>query len=142
VLVSASVSAALPALLFAFLLITTIGPQRGMPVFLLGIGLSGWAAWTQLVYTGIQQIQAEPYMEAALAVGATRRSQLRYYLLPNLLPSLLPVAAQEVAATLVILAELGFLGIYLGIDRPVRWPGRALRSSAGTGCRSRPRPHS
>jgi peptide/nickel transport system permease protein len=116
----ADISGMLPGLLFAFLLIATIGPHRGLPIFLLGLGLTGWAAWTQLIYAGIRRIQAQPYMEAAIAIGATRRSQLRHYMLPNLLPIAIPVAAQEIAAVLLLLAELGFLGIYIGSTTPIR----------------------
>jgi peptide/nickel transport system permease protein len=120
ILTAVSISATLPSLFFAFLLIVTIGPQRGLAVFLLGIGLSGWATWTQLIYSGILHIESQPYMEAAEVIGTTRMSRLRFYLLPNLLPTAMPVAAQEVAATLLIIAELGFLGVYLGIDSPLR----------------------
>ncbi len=120
IVIAADISATLPSLLFAFLLIATIGPHRGLPVFLIGLGFTGWAAWTQLIYSGIRRIQAEPYMEAAEAIGTTRRSRLRYYLLPNLLPAVLPVIVQEIAAVLLLLAELGFLGIYLGSSSPLR----------------------
>ena len=58
-------------------------------------------------------------MLASQAIGSTRWSQARYYLLPNLLPALIPVAAAEAAASLLLLAELGFLGIFLGATRQV-----------------------
>ena len=114
VLALASTSATVPSLLFAYLIIVTIGPYRGIPVFVISLGFTGWAPWTQLIYDGIQRIRNEQYMEAAIAIGSTPRSQLRYYLLPNLLPMLIPALAQEIAAVLLILAELGFLGIFLG----------------------------
>ena len=118
-LLLASVSATIPSLLFAYLVIVTVGPTRGPVLFVLAMGLTGWAPWTQLVYSGIQRIQSEEYMLASEAIGSTHWSQARYYLLPNLLPSLLPVAAAEAAASLLLLAELGFLGIFLGATRQV-----------------------
>ena len=114
VLVLASTSATVPSLLFAYLVIATIGPQQGIAVFVMGLSLTGWAPWTQMVFDAIQRIRSETYMEAAIAVGSTARSQLRYYFLPNLLPVLIPAAAQEIAASLLIVAELGFLGVFLG----------------------------
>jgi len=118
-LLLASLSATIPSLLFAYLVIVTVGPTRGPALFVLAMGLTGWAPWTQLVYSGIQRIQAEEYMLASQAIGSTRWSQTRYYLLPNLLPTLIPVAASEAAASLLLLAELGFLGIFLGASRQV-----------------------
>jgi peptide/nickel transport system permease protein len=103
-----------PSLLFAYIVIVTIGPYRGIPVFIIGLSLTGWAPWTQLIYDAIGRLRNEQYMEAAIAVGSTTNSQLRYYLIPNLLPILIPAIAQELAASLLILAELGFLGIFVG----------------------------
>lgn len=119
VLLLASMSGTLPTLLFAYLVIATIGPHRGLPVFILGLGMTGWASWTQLIYSGVMRIQAQPYMEAAEVIGSTPGSKLRYYLVPNLAPIVIPAIAQEFAAALLIVAELGFLGIYLGISRPI-----------------------
>ena len=115
----ASVSATIPSLLFAYLVIVTVGPTRGPVLFVLAMGLTGWAPWTQLVYSSIQRIRGEEYMLASQAIGSTRWSQARYYLLPNLLPALIPVAAAEAAASLLLLAELCFLGIFLGATRQV-----------------------
>jgi peptide/nickel transport system permease protein len=39
---------------------------------------------------------------------------LRRYVLPALLPVALPVLVQEFAAALLLLAELGFLGVFYG----------------------------
>lgn len=119
VLALSSASAALPSMLFAFLVISTIGPGRGAAVFILGIGLTGWSAWTLLVHSGIQRIWTEPYMEAATAIGSTTIFKIRHYLVPNLLPIAIPTAAQEVSATLLILAELGFIGVFLGTTRTI-----------------------
>lgn len=119
VLLLASMSATIPSLLFAYVVIVTVGPTRGPMLFVLAMGLTGWAPWTQLVYSGIQRIQGEEYMLASEAIGSTRWTQTRYYLLPNLLPSLIPAAVGEVAASLLLLAELGFLGIFLGATRQV-----------------------
>ena len=115
----ANASAAVPSLLFAYLLIAAIGPNRGPLVFIIGIGLTGWATWTQLIYHSVQRIEAEPYMEAANAEGTTTRFKIRHYMLPNLLPVVIPTISQEIVNTLLILAELGFIGLFLGSMRPI-----------------------
>jgi ABC-type dipeptide/oligopeptide/nickel transport system permease subunit len=51
-------------------------------------------------------------MEAAEAIGVPPNTQLRRHILPNLLPLIIPNLSQEVAAALLILAELGFLGVF------------------------------
>ena len=115
-----TISATLPSLLFAYVFIATIGPQRGLPVFILALSLTGWAAWAHVTMDAIRRIQAEPYMEAAEAIGTTSWYKTRYYYWPNLLPTVIPAAALEFAAALLVLAELGFLGIYVGSERLFR----------------------
>ena len=118
-LILSSISATIPSLLFAYLVIVTIGTTKGLPVFILGLSLTGWAPWTQLIYSAIQRIKNEPFMEAAESIGSTTVFKIRNYLIPNMLPVLAPAAAQEIAAALLILAELGFLGIFLGSPRQI-----------------------
>lgn len=117
---AAEASAALPPLLFAFLIIVTVGAHAGAPLFIVALGLSGWAPWTHLVVSAVQRLAREPYLEAARAIGATRWSLARYYVTPALAPSAIPAAAQEFAAVLLLIAELGFLGVFLGIDTSLR----------------------
>ena len=50
----AAVSSSVPSLLFAFIFILAIGPQIGFGVFLLGLGLTGWAELTNVVNGAVQ----------------------------------------------------------------------------------------
>ncbi len=118
-LILSSISATIPSLLFAYLVIVTVGTTKGLPVFIIGLALTGWAPWTQLIYSAIQRIKNEPFMEAAESIGSTTAFKIRNYLIPNMLPVLAPAAAQEIAAALLIMAELGFLGIFLGSPRQI-----------------------
>ena len=54
-------------------------------------------------------------MEGALALGSSTSHLMRRHILPNLAPQLLPATALELSAVLLILAELGFLGVILGL---------------------------
>jgi peptide/nickel transport system permease protein len=109
-----SVSATIPSLLFAWVFIVAIGPDTGFVAFALGLGLTGWAPWSQLIGDEVRRIRRQPYMEAAELVGVPPGRQLRAHILPNLLPIAIPTLAHEVAAALLILAELGFLGVFNG----------------------------
>jgi ABC-type dipeptide/oligopeptide/nickel transport system permease subunit len=112
--VVASATATVPSLLFAWVVITAIGPDGGFVVFLLGLGLTGWAMWTQLLNDEVRHLQCQPYLKAAEAVGVPPLGMLRRYLLPALVPVALPALAQDLAAALLLLAELGFLGVFYG----------------------------
>lgn len=113
-LTAVALSATIPALLFAWVFIVAIGPGAGFVVFVLGLGLTGWAPWAQLLNDEVRRLRREPFMEAAEAVGVPPQRQLSHYILPNLLPLLIATAAQEMAAALLLLAELGFLGVFYG----------------------------
>lgn len=109
-----SVSATIPSLLFAWVIVVAIGPGTGFTAFVLGLGLTGWAPWSQLIGDEIQRIRRQPYMEAAEVAGVPAGRQLRRHILPNLLPIAIPTLSHEIAAALLILAELGFLGVFNG----------------------------
>jgi peptide/nickel transport system permease protein len=109
-----SASATIPSLLFSWVVIAAIGPDGGFVVFLLGLGLTGWASWTQLLDDEIRYLRRQPYLKAAEAVGVPPSRVLWRYIVPALLPVALPMLAQEFAAALLLLAELGFLGVFYG----------------------------
>ena len=109
-----AVSSSIPSLLFAFVFILAIGPRLGFGVFLLGMGLTGWAELTGIVSGAIRWIRAQPYMDSAMALGSSPPHILRRHVLPNLAPQLLPALALELSAVLLTLGELGFLGLSLG----------------------------
>ena len=109
-----STSATLPSLVFAFIIIAAIGPGAGYTVFVLGLGLTGWAPWTQAMSAEIRRIRTLGYMEAAEATGVPHSGRLLRHVLPNMLPLIIPNVAIEAGAAMLMLAELGFLGIFFG----------------------------
>ena len=117
-----AVSASVPSLLFAYIFIVSIGPQEGFGVFLLGLALTGWAELTNLVNGAIAWIKAQPYMEGARTLGSSPGHLIRRHVFPNLAPQLLPAFALELSAAMLILAELGFIGIVFGERAPTSIP--------------------
>jgi peptide/nickel transport system permease protein len=109
-----AVWAAFPATLFAMMLILALGIQQGIWVFIFAICVVGWGELAQLVRGQAIRLKNEPYVEGARALGARPHHILLRHLLPNLLPSLLVLAVLEMGGVLMLLAELGFLNIFLG----------------------------
>ncbi len=110
----AAVSSSIPSLLFAFIFILAIGPQIGFGVFLLGLGLTGWAELTNVVNGAVRAARTQPYIEGAMALGSSTPQLFRRHLLPAIMPQLLPAIALEISAVILMLGELGFLGVLLG----------------------------
>ena len=109
-----SVWAAFPITLFAMILILAIGIERGMPTFVLALCFVGWGEIAQYVRSEVIALRGMPFLEGARAVGVPPEDILRRHVLPNLAPSILVLTSLEMGAVLLILAELGFLGIFLG----------------------------
>lgn len=106
--------AAFPATLFAMILILALGIQQGAWVFVVALSLVGWGEIAQFVRGQVMTIKPQPYIEAAQAIGARLDRLLSRYIMPNLVPSLLVLAVLETGGVLMLLAELGFLNIFMG----------------------------
>lgn len=109
-----AVWAAFPATILAMLIILGLGIQQGVWVFIVAICLVGWGELAQVVRGLVIRLKSEPYVEGARALGARAPHILIRHVLPNLLPTLLVLAILEVGGVLMLLAELGFLNIFLG----------------------------
>jgi len=106
--------AAFPVTLFAMILIQGLGIQQGMWVFIVAICVVGWGEVAQFVRRQVMSIQPELYIEAARSVGARATRILTQHVLPHLLSPLLVLGVLEMGGVLMLLAELGFLSIFLG----------------------------
>jgi peptide/nickel transport system permease protein len=106
--------AAFPAVLLAMLVIQALGIQQGMGVFVAALAFVGWGEVAQFVREQVRTIQPQLYIEAARSTGASPVRILQHEVLPNLLPALVVLGALEMGAVLLLLAELGFLNIFLG----------------------------
>jgi peptide/nickel transport system permease protein len=110
----AEVVAAFPTLLLAMILILTLGIRQGLSTFLVALCLIGWGEIMQLVRAEVLAIRPKPYIEGAITIGLRPAGILGKHVLPNLLPLLVSVAALEMGAVLMLLGELGFIGIFIG----------------------------
>lgn len=110
------VSLAVPILLFALAVITFFGEHDNynLPTFILALVTTGWASTAVFVKNSTLLIKREPYIDGARAAGATSGRILRRHVLPQLWPALPALISFELAATLLVVAELGFLGLFIG----------------------------
>ncbi len=110
----AAIWAAFPVTLFAMILILGLGIQRGMSVFIIALCVVGWGEIAQYVRGEVIGQKPQPYIEAARSVGARSSDILTRHILPHLLPDVLVLSAMEMGAVLMLLADLGYLNIFVG----------------------------
>jgi peptide/nickel transport system permease protein len=103
---------AVPQLLLAIMLVLVTRPF-GVAGFIASLALVGWPEITEFVRSEVLRAKAQPFMEAARSVGAPGRRLITGHLLATVGPQLLTVAALETGAVLLLLAELGLIGLFL-----------------------------
>jgi ABC-type dipeptide/oligopeptide/nickel transport system permease component/ABC-type lipoprotein export system ATPase subunit len=108
------VIAAFPSLLMAMVLIYAFGIREGLWVFALALCLIGWGEAAQFVRSRVMHIREQDYVEGALATGLGDLQLLSRHVLPNLVPSLVVLAFLEMGGVLMLLGELGFIGVFIG----------------------------
>ncbi|GAB5602214.1 ABC transporter permease [Thermus sp. FJN-A] len=116
---------ALPGLLLALLFAALMGP--GAVSSMLAVGLSLVPAFFRVARAGAMGLKGAPFVEAALALGASPSRVVLRHLLPNLLGPLLVQASLAFAAALLAEAALSYLG--LGTQPPEPSLGRMLREA-------------
>jgi ABC-type dipeptide/oligopeptide/nickel transport system permease component len=111
---TAEVIAAFPTLLLAMTLILALGIRQGIRPFVIALSFVGWAEIMQFVRGEVMTIRLRPFIESAVATGLRTPRMILSHVLPNLLSSLISIAALEMGSVLMLLGELGFVGIFIG----------------------------
>ncbi|MBN1454188.1 MAG: dephospho-CoA kinase [Anaerolineales bacterium] len=106
--------AAFPVTLFAMILIQALGIQQGMWVFIVAISVVGWGEVAQFVRGQVITLKPQLFIESARSVGSRPDQILVRHIIPNLVNSLIVLAALEMGGVLMLLAELGYLNIFMG----------------------------
>ncbi|HEY6958783.1 MAG TPA: ABC transporter permease [Candidatus Limnocylindria bacterium] len=102
----------IPQLLLALLIAVWLRDQAILG-FVVALGLVGWAEGAQFVRGEVRRIRSQPYVEAARALGGRTSGLLRRHVLRGLGPQLFGLLSLEAGSTLLLLAELGFLGVFM-----------------------------
>lgn len=106
--------AAFPTLLLTMLLILAFGIRQGLQPFILAFCFVGWGEVMQFVRGQVLTLRPKLFIESAVSMGLRTPRILRSHVLPNLIPALISMAALEMGAVLILLGELGFIGIFIG----------------------------
>jgi ABC-type dipeptide/oligopeptide/nickel transport system permease component len=110
----AEIIAAFPALLLAMIIVLALGIRQGTRPFVIALCFVGWGEIMQFVRSEVMAIRPQLYIEGAAAVGLRTSRIIVSHVLPILLAALISLAALEMGAVLMLLGELGFVGIFIG----------------------------
>lgn len=108
------VTTALPLLLTGMILIFALDIRRGISVFLIALCVVGWGEIAQYIRGEFLVLRQRPFIEGARAMGLTGPAIAIRHILPNILPALIVISLLEMGATLMLLGELGFVGVFMG----------------------------
>ncbi|HEY4010961.1 MAG TPA: ABC transporter permease subunit [Acidobacteriaceae bacterium] len=103
----------------------TASPANSAMITFLVLAALGWPACARAVYRGSLSMKNAEWMVYARA-GGLRRKQVIRYVLPNLIPLLLPQFLVCVPAFVIAEANLGALGLGIGEPLP-SWGGMLLQ---------------
>ncbi|TMC13770.1 MAG: ABC transporter permease subunit [Chloroflexi bacterium] len=106
--------AGFPYLVLAIVLITALSGWSRFWAFAIAMAMVGWRDIAQLTAERVEAILAQPYAEAARALGGSRFGIFRRHVIPHLRPVLLVETSFQFSAVLVLLGELGYLRFFLG----------------------------
>ncbi|MER3479146.1 MAG: peptide ABC transporter permease [Meiothermus sp.] len=116
---------ALPALLMALLLAAIFSP--GITTSMVAIGLAAVPVFARVSRASVLSVKAQPYIEAAQALGMGHLRIMLRHVLPNILGPLVVQASLALAAAILAEAALSYLG--LGTQPPDPSWGRMLREA-------------
>lgn len=105
---------ALPGPILALAVVAALG--RSYTNTLIGVALVWWPLYTRIVRSEVRKLRASPHMEAAQVGGASWSRLMRRHLLPGAIPVTIVTASLDIAALVLMLASLSFLG--LGAPQP------------------------
>lgn len=114
---------AFPYVLLAIAITSAVRPSTGVLILLMV--LAAWAGAARVVRSIALQERGKDYVKAATVIGASPLRIAVYHVFPRVLPSLMVLAAMQMAAMIVFEATLSFLG--MGVQPPTpSWGGIML----------------
>jgi peptide/nickel transport system permease protein len=105
----ADIQLSLPYLLFVIAIVGVLGP--GLRNVVLVFGIADFPFFARIVRGETLRLRAAPFVEAAVANGASQARVLLRHVLPNMASVLIVVTTFEMAAIILYEAGIGFLGL-------------------------------
>lgn len=117
---------AIPWLIFLLVMMTILRPGVStiIAVLAFGVGMSN----SRIVRGAVLQVMAQPYVEAARALGATDVRLMLRHIVPNIMAPVIVIATISLGNVILVEAALSFLGF--GIPPPTPAWGRMLSGQA------------
>lgn len=103
-----------PYLALAIVVIESFQPQNKTAAFVAGMAIVGWRDVAFAVAERIEHVRSQSFAEAATSLGTVGVQFFRLHVLPFLRPVLAFEVPFQASAALVLLAELGYLQIFIG----------------------------
>ena len=113
-----------PPIILAILLVAIFGV--GLVNAAVAVGIAGIPRFARVARATTLSLSAREFVEAARAMGASRRRVVARHLLPNLLPTLVVLATLDLGGAVLFTATLSFLG--LGAQPPAPEWGAMLNA--------------
>lgn len=105
---------AFPRLVLLIMIIALFEPS--IALIILVLGLTQWPGTTRIVRGEVLSLREQEYIQAARALGLSRRRIILRHLIPNVLAPVIVTATLGIGNTIVLEAGLAFLG--LGVPPP------------------------
>ena len=115
------------AIVVAFLLSDTalgegvLGIRGGVITAAVAITVVYIPQYFRVVRNHVISVREEPYVEAARALGAPKRTIIRRYVFSNVIQNVPPIATLNAADAILTLAALGFLGYGIQPTEAAEW---------------------
>jgi peptide/nickel transport system permease protein len=107
---------AFPPLVLA--MAVTVGLGAGLITAAIGIVLTSIPYYSRILRADVLRVRSLNYIEAAVALGATRRRVIVRHILPNVLGTMPVLVAANFGYAILTLAALGFVGLGAQVPTP------------------------
>ncbi len=107
---------AFPPLILA--MAVTIGLGAGIDTAAMGIIITSIPWYARIIRSDVMRIRSLPFIEASVAIGASRWRIIGRHVIPHVIPTLLVQAAASFGYAILTLAALGFVGLGAQIPTP------------------------
>jgi peptide/nickel transport system permease protein len=111
----ADVSMAVPFVVVGIVMTAILGQSLTNVLAILIV--SGWVSYARIVRLQTRSLAGSEFVLASVAMGGSRLHIFLRHLLPNLLPILLMLFFQQIAAMMLFEASLTYLGLGLPVER-------------------------
>ncbi len=105
----------IPTIVVGLVVVATLG--QGMVNLIALLTLTAWVTQARVLRLQARSVMRSDYLLSARAIGGTNLHLVRRHVLPNVLPMVVVVFCQQVAAIMIWESSLTYLGVGLPIER-------------------------